>query len=265
MEVPADRDDGPVCGGHAARRLVHEPEGRLVEGRDAGIDTEPGGERRWAPREAAVVIAEHEDELGRDPLPGAAKLLDDGVGAAAPRMEEVAEHDDASRRVAGHELLEAGEVALGRAFRQDAVYVTEGHRETGVDFIEQQFECTKTPLGLKLLLTLAFVGEAGMAANIEALFGLARRVHEQISRREGFETLCPPESNILCFRYAGDDAFQSRTRQELMRRGDFLLTQADVAGRRWLRLTLMNPLTNEATIERLLETIESLGRDLGRE
>jgi len=148
----------------------------------------------------------------------------------------------------------------GRAFRQDAVYVTEGHRETGVDFIEQQFECTKTPLGLKLLLTLAFVGEAGMAANIEALFGLARRVHDQISGRAGFETLCPPESNILCFRYAGDDALQSRIRQELMRRGDFLLTQADVAGRRWLRLTLMNPLTDEATIDRLLGTIESLSR-----
>lgn len=195
-------------------------------------------------------------------------------------------HPTESRRLAGveladslvwdaHKLLQTSALCtavlfrdgatLGRAFRQDAVYVTEGHRETGVDFIEQQFECTKTPLGLKLLLTLAFVGEAGMAANIEALFGLARRVHEQIARREGFETLCPPESNILCFRCAGDDALQSRIRQELMRRGDFLLTQADVAGRRWLRLTLMNPLTDEATIERLLETIESLSRDLERD
>ncbi|MBK8597826.1 MAG: diaminobutyrate decarboxylase [Holophagales bacterium] len=195
-------------------------------------------------------------------------------------------HPTESRRLAGveladslvwdaHKLLQTSALCtavlfrdgatLGRAFRQDAVYVTEGHRETGVDFIEQQFECTKTPLGLKLLLTLAFVGEAGMAANIEAVFGLAGRVHDQISRREGFETLCPPESNILCFRYAGDDAIQSRIRQELMRRGDFLVTQADVAGRRWLRLTLMNPLTDEATIDRLLETIESLGRDLERD
>ncbi len=192
-------------------------------------------------------------------------------------------HPTGSRRLAGveladslvwdaHKLLQTSALCtavlfrdgatLGRAFRQDAVYVTEGHRETGVDFIEQQFECTKTPLGLKLLLTLAFVGEAGMAANIEAVFGLAGRVHDQISRREGFETLCPPESNILCFRYAGTDALQSRIRQELMRRGDFLLTQADVGGRRWLRLTLMNPLTDEPTIERLLDAIESLGRDL---
>ena len=190
-------------------------------------------------------------------------------------------HPIASRRLAGvvladslvwdaHKLLQTSALCtavlfrdgatLGRAFRQDAVYVTEGHRETGVDFIEQQFECTKTPLGLKLLLTLAFVGEAGMAANVEALFDLAGRIHGQLSRREGFETLCPPESNILCFRYAGDDALQSRIRQELMRRGDFLVTQADVAGQRWLRLTLMNPLTDEATIERLLETIESLSR-----
>jgi L-2,4-diaminobutyrate decarboxylase len=153
---------------------------------------------------------------------------------------------------------------LGRAFRQEAVYVTEGHRDVGVDFIEQQFECTKAPLGLKLLLTLAIVGESGLADNIDALFGLTRRVHDQIARRPGFATLCPPESNILCFRRVGDDALQSRIRQELMQRGDFLLSQADVAGRRWLRLTLMNPLTDEATIDGLLDAIKSIDDALQR-
>jgi len=43
-----------------------------------------------------------------------------------------------------------------------------------------------------------------------------------------------------------------------MKRGDFLLSQAQVGGRRWLRMALMNPLTDEATIERLLDAIESL-------
>lgn len=168
-----------------------------------------------------------------------------------------------------HKLLQASALcaavlvrdgaSLRRAFQQEAVYVTEGHRETGVDVIEQQFECTKAPLGLKLLLTLAIVGEQGLADTIEAQLAVARRAHDQIARRPGFEVLCPPESNILCFRHRGDDARQAFLRRELMRRGDFLLSQAQVGGRRWLRLALMNPLTDEATVERLLDAIESLG------
>ena len=83
-------------------------------------------------------------------------------------------------------------------------------------------------------------------------------IHDQITGRPQFEVLCEPESNILCFRHTGSDELQTRIRQKLMRDGDFLLSQADVSGRRWLRLTIMNPLTNEATIHRLLDTIEEV-------
>ncbi len=155
-------------------------------------------------------------------------------------------------------VLFRDQASLAGTFRQRAVYVTEGHRETGSDFIEQQFECTKAPLGLKLFLTLAIRGEKGIAAHIESLFSLTSRVHGQITRRPGFETLCPPETNILCFRKNGDDALQSAIRNELLRRGDYLVSQADVAGRRWLRLTLMNSLTGESTIESLLDTIDAI-------
>jgi L-2,4-diaminobutyrate decarboxylase len=145
-------------------------------------------------------------------------------------------------------------------FRTDAAYVTEGTREIGHDFIGHQFECTKSPLGLKLFLVLAMVGEEGLASNLEALLERARRIHAQIAARAGFETLCPPESNILCFRRVGDDDLQSRIRQDLMRKGDFLLSQADIDGRRWLRMTVMNPLTDQETVHRLLDRIEELAR-----
>jgi L-2,4-diaminobutyrate decarboxylase len=147
---------------------------------------------------------------------------------------------------------------LAGAFQQDAVYVTEGDREIGFDFIPQQFECTKGPLGLKLLLTLALVGEDGLAENLGILWENARLIHARISARQGFETLCEPESNILCFRYRGGDALQTRVRTRLMHEGDFLLSQADVGGRRWLRMALMNPLTDVATVERLLDRIEEI-------
>ncbi len=156
-------------------------------------------------------------------------------------------------------LFRDGRRLLG-TFQQDAAYVTEGTREVGHDFISHQFECTKSPLGLKFFLVLAMVGEEGLAANIGALFRSTRKIHDQIADRPGFDVLCRPESNILCFRHAGDDQTQTRVRQQLMRDGDFLVTQADVAGQRWLRLTVMNPLTEETTIGRLLDRIEEVVR-----
>ncbi len=154
-------------------------------------------------------------------------------------------------------LLRDGRTLAG-AFRQEAVYVTEGEREVGFDFIPQQFECTKAPLGLKLLLTLALIGEDGLAENIGTLWANTRQFCDRIDARPGFEVLCEPESNILCFRCEGDDALQTRVRKALMHEGDFLLSQADVAGRRWLRMVVMNPLTDEATIERLFDRIEAI-------
>jgi len=150
---------------------------------------------------------------------------------------------------------------LAGAFQQDAVYVTEGEREIGFDFILQQFECTKAPLGLKLTMVLALVGEDGLAENIGTLWENTRGIYARIAARSGFETLCEPESNILCFRCEGDDALQTLIRKKLMHDGDFLLSQADVAGRRWLRLAVMNPLTDEATIDRLLDRIEALAAE----
>jgi L-2,4-diaminobutyrate decarboxylase len=156
-------------------------------------------------------------------------------------------------------LFRDGRHLLG-TFQSEAAYVTEGNREVGHDFIGHQFECTKAPLGLKLFLVLAMVGEEGLAANIGVLWERTRQIHNQVAARPGFELLCLPESNILCFRHAGDDALQTRIRQQLMRDGDFLLSQADVDGRRWLRMTVMNPLSDEGTIRRLLDRIEAIAR-----
>lgn len=150
---------------------------------------------------------------------------------------------------------------LDGAFQQDAVYVTEGEREIGHDFIPHQFECTKAPLGLKMMLVLALVGEDGLAENIATLWENTRQIHSTITARDGFETLCEPESNILCFRCGDDGALQTRIRKRLMHEGEFLISQADVGGRRWLRMAIMNPLTDAATVNRLLDRIEEIVAD----
>ena len=109
-----------------------------------------------------------------------------------------------------------------------------------------------------LAVVLALAGEDGLAGNIDRLWENTRDIHSSIADREGFETLCEPESNILCFRCGDDDALQTRVRKRIMHEGEFLLSQADVGGRRWLRMALMNPLTDVATVDRLLDRIEEM-------
>jgi L-2,4-diaminobutyrate decarboxylase len=214
-------------------------------------------------QEVGTICREHELWFHVDGAHGASALLHPKESA---RLSGVALAD--SLAWDAHKLLQTSALCaavlfrdgrrLTGTFQQNAAYVTEGTREVGHDFIGHQFECTKSPLGLKLFLVLAMVGEEGLAANVGSLWENTRMIHDQIVARPGFEVLCVPESNILCFRHVGDDGLQTRIRQQLMRDGDFLLSQADFGGRRWLRLTVMNPLTSEATILRLLERIEEV-------
>jgi L-2,4-diaminobutyrate decarboxylase len=145
---------------------------------------------------------------------------------------------------------------LRAAFHLDAAYIVDELADVGTDVIEHQLECTKSPLGLKLALVLAFTGEAGMARHVDGLTDRAAELAALIAQRPGFAILGPPESNIVCFRHtAVDDEGTARLRRSLLQDGAFHLTQADVAGHRWLRLTVMNPTTDASVLDRLLDAI----------
>jgi L-2,4-diaminobutyrate decarboxylase len=169
---------------------------------------------------------------------------------------------DAHKMLATSSLCAAVLVRRGStlysAFPLEASYIVDALDHVGVDVIQHQIECTKSPLGLKLMLVLAFVGEVGLGAHVDGLSAGAARLADRIEARPDLELLVRPQANILCFRPVGaSDAALSRLRRELLEEGSFHLTQADVAGRRWLRLTLMNPLTDDGWLDRLLATVVS--------
>jgi L-2,4-diaminobutyrate decarboxylase len=148
---------------------------------------------------------------------------------------------------------------LEAAFRQQASYlIYEDAEAAGPDLLGRQVECTKAPLGLKIFLNLAFRGERGLGEYVATQYDKTLRFWELISAREGFECLCRPESNILCFRYGGDAALQVELRERLLAEGRFHLSSTEVDGERWLRMAVMAPATDEATIEELLDAIERL-------
>ncbi len=148
---------------------------------------------------------------------------------------------------------------LDAAFQQRASYlIYEDAQAAGPDLLGRQVECTKAPLGLKVFLNLAFRGERGLGDYVAAQYDKTLRFFELISERDGFECLCRPESNILCFRYGRDAELQVELRERLLAKGRFHLSSTEVGGERWLRIAVMAPATSEATIEELLDEIERL-------
>jgi L-2,4-diaminobutyrate decarboxylase len=148
---------------------------------------------------------------------------------------------------------------LDAAFRQQASYlIYEEAEEAGPNLLGRQVECTKAALGMKVVLNLAFRGERGIGEYVAEQYDKTLRFWELISARDGFECLCRPESNILCFRYGRDGALQVSVRERLVEQGRFQLSSTEVNGERWLRLTVMAPATDGRTVKELLDAIEEI-------
>jgi L-2,4-diaminobutyrate decarboxylase len=126
--------------------------------------------------------------------------------------------------------------------------------------IDRQVECTKAELGLKVFLNLAWRGERGLAAYVDEQYAKTLRFWGLLRGRLGFEAPYRPESNILCFRFGADDDAQAAIREALLAEGSFHLSATEIAGRRYLRVVVMAPATDEATFERLLTLIETTAR-----
>ena len=148
------------------------------------------------------------------------------------------------------------------AFQQAASYLAYGEDVDSYDSLPRAVECTKSSLALKLFMNLAWRGEAAMGDFVHARYAAAREFAAQIAARPGFEVPFEPESNILMFRFGDDDALMVGIRDAMVRRGEAHITSAEVGGTRWLRLTVMNPLTQAAHIDALLDLIERTAQRL---
>ncbi len=154
---------------------------------------------------------------------------------------------------------------LEATFHQHGTYLFTEQQKVGMDISERTVECTKSMLGLKLFFNLAVLGEAGMADHIDSLYDNTRLFYTLINERPGFSCLCPPEANVLCFRYGTDSSLQDLLRQELVLEGDFYITRATIHGTSYLRLAVMNPLTSEEHIRQLCDHLAEMAKKLGGE
>ncbi len=155
-------------------------------------------------------------------------------------------------------ILFKDQKSMAGTFHQNASYIFYGgDEEIGFDVGPYAVECTKSALGAKLFWVLAMEGEKAMGAFVDKQYADTRKFYELINAQDDFTCPYKPEANILCFKYDGveGNAAQLALREKILARGNFYITTAEINGIRYLRLSVMNPLTTLATIEALLTEI----------
>ena len=159
-------------------------------------------------------------------------------------------------------LLVRDERELDAAFAQQAPYLFHGDdQERIVDQGVRSFMCSRRADALKLWVALQRYGAEGIGALYDHLCAVTRALHAAIAQRADFEALHLPEANILCFRWLGSprraestlDELNRELRDRYNRSGRGWVTSTVLGGRRVLRVTMMNPLTHDRHVTRLLD------------
>jgi L-2,4-diaminobutyrate decarboxylase len=178
-------------------------------------------------------------------------------------------------------VLTRDERDLEGAFAQQAPYLFHAGKSTRVlDQGIRSFQCSRRADVLKLWFAIQRFGSHGLGRLYDHLCNTARLLHDAIEERADFENLHEPESNILCFRYLGDesklrrrkkagasdlariDALNRELRQRYNREGSGWITATVLDGRPVLRVTMMNPRTGEAHVRALLDGLAAKAKEI---
>ena len=141
-----------------------------------------------------------------------------------------------------------------------------------LNFYKLGFEGTRRFRALKLWMSWKHLGTAGLGRLVEANDDLAAYLARRCADAEDLEAEpAEPELSVVCFRHlpggaaaahalpaAELDAHQDRLAAALEASGDGWLSTTTIRGATWLRAGIVNYLTTETDIDRLLATLRSL-------
>jgi L-2,4-diaminobutyrate decarboxylase len=130
-------------------------------------------------------------------------------------------------------------------------------------------ECTKSALGIIAYTALKYYGKSYYKEYIESRYDLAASFASIIKSDCTFGLAVEPDSNIVCFRYAPEgitnaklNLINASIRDKIIKEGSFYIVQAELDGKIWIRLTIINPVTSEEDIRNLLNRITDVAEIL---
>jgi L-2,4-diaminobutyrate decarboxylase len=157
-------------------------------------------------------------------------------------------------------------------FAQEASYLYSSGRGTGADewfnLGLRTLECTKRMMSVVLYAALEAYGTHLFRDYVDRCFDLGAALAAKLDAASDFELSLPPEGNIVCWRWrpAGApadgpalDDLQARVRRRVLERGRFYVLQTRLSGHLVFRAALMNPLTEDADLDGLLDEIRACG------
>ncbi len=141
-----------------------------------------------------------------------------------------------------------------------------------LNFYKLSFEGTRRWRALKLWMSWKHLGTEGFGRLIEATDDLAAHLARRCAEADDFQALPEiPELSVVCFRHlpggrdaalalppAELDAHQDRLQAALEESGDGWLTTTRLRGATYLRAGIVNYLSTEDDVDRLLATLRTL-------
>jgi glutamate/tyrosine decarboxylase-like PLP-dependent enzyme len=159
-------------------------------------------------------------------------------------------------------LLVSDESVLQDGFRVGAPYM--GESPDLINLGEISVQGTRHADVLKLWLSLRHLGSLGYAQLIDRAFGLAHYFTRKVKQRPFLQMMGTPQLNIVCFRAVPEratadriDDCNARLQAFLLREGNTFLSLPLYRGNRWLRAVLLNPYTDETTIDEVFDHIDA--------
>lgn len=142
-----------------------------------------------------------------------------------------------------------------RSFEQEASYLWEKDQELEwYNLGKRTLECTKYMMALKVFSVLKYLKTNTLAEYLEDGHALAKYLYDKVNAMPQWEAPVEPESNIVIFRFAGEnaDAVNASIRKSILQEGKFYIVQTRFKGKLFLRCTLMSPHTTYRHIDELL-------------
>ncbi|MEU8467823.1 lysine decarboxylase DesA [Streptomyces sp. NPDC029006] len=143
--------------------------------------------------------------------------------------------------------------------------------------VDKSLQTTRRFDALKLWLTLRTMGADGIGQLFDEVCDLAREGYRLLAADPRFDVVVEPALSTLVFRYvpaavtdpAATDRANLYARKALFASGDAVVAGTKVAGRHYLKFTLLNPETTTADITAVLDLIaghaeQYLGESLDR-
>jgi glutamate/tyrosine decarboxylase-like PLP-dependent enzyme len=137
-------------------------------------------------------------------------------------------------------------------------------------FSEYGFQQTRGFRALKVWMTLQQFGLQGYREVIEENLALAAYLADRVRSAPDLELAAPPSLSVVCFRFAGnrdrDDEAMTALNRTLLERlqlgGEAFLTSTELRGRYVLRACIVNYRSRREDVDRMLEAVRAIGRDL---